>query len=104
MGQVKWTNRAISHLQAIHDYIAKDSKVYANRFVKSLIHSTKKLESMPECGRWVPEFEEKNFKEVIYSSYRIIYRILEKNRDVEILAVIHCARDFKSAIQEIWEL
>ncbi len=55
MGKIKWTEKASSNLQAIHDYTAKDSKTYAARFIKSLIKATAKLEQMPRCGRIVPE-------------------------------------------------
>ncbi len=68
MGKVKWTEKASSNLQAIHDYIAKDSKTYATRFIKSLIRATTKLEQMPRCGRMVPELEgydlEKSFSKI----------------------------------------
>ena len=73
MGKVKWTEKASSHLQAIHDYIAIDSKTYASRFIKSLIKATIKLEKMPRCGRIVPELESYGFREVIFQNYRIVY-------------------------------
>lgn len=47
MGKIKWTEKASSNLQAIYDYIARDSKIYAVRFIKSLIRATTKLEIMP---------------------------------------------------------
>lgn len=103
MGKIKWTEKASSHLQAIHDYIAKDSKAYATRFVKSLIKATEKLEIMPECGRIVPELEGYGFREVIYRNYRIVYR-LTHNDIVEILAVVHGAREIKRTLYEEWEL
>ena len=34
--RVHWTNAARCHLQAIHDYIARDSKNYAQRMVDRL--------------------------------------------------------------------
>lgn len=99
MGEIKWTEKSSSNLQAIFDYIAKDSRIYAARFVKSLIESTKKLERMPRCGRVIPELEEQGLREIIFRNYRIAYRI-KKNDDIEILAVIHSARDFLSAFEE----
>ncbi len=104
MGKIKWTEKASSHLQIIYEYIAEDSKIYATRFIKSLILSTKKLKSMPKCGRKVPEFEDYDFREVIFRNYRIIYRISEENKDIEILSVFHSARDLKKAVSEEWEL
>lgn len=104
MGKVKWTEKASNNLQAIHDYIAGDSKTYASRFIKSLIQSTAKLEIMPYCGRIVPEFEIYKFREVIYQNYRIVYRIREDTNIVEILAVVHGAREIRKALREEWEL
>ncbi len=104
MGKIKWTEKAMNNLQAIHDYIARDSKIYAARFIKSLIYATLKLEKMPCCGRIVPELKEYGFREVIFRNYRIVYRVIEGYNDVEILAVVHCARDFKTAFSQEWEL
>jgi len=71
MGKIRWTEKASSNLQAIHDYISQDSKTYATRFIKSLIKATTKLETMPRCGRIVSELElmvlEKSFTKIIGS-------------------------------------
>lgn len=104
MGKIKWTAKASSHLQAIHDYIAIDSKTYASRFIKSLIKTTIKLEKMPRCGRIVSELESYGFREVIFQNYRIVYRVKEGRNDVEILAVVHGAREIKTVFREEWEL
>ncbi len=104
MGKIKWAEKASNNLQAIHDYIAKDSKTYATRFVKSLIKATTKLEIMPRCGRVVPELETYSFREVIYQNYRIVYRIKEDLDDVEILAVVHGAREIKTVLRQEWDL
>ena len=58
---------------------------------------------MPRCGRIVPELGDPMFREVIYGNYRIVYRIIGAD-DVEILAVIHGARDMRGAFREEWEL
>ncbi len=47
MGQIRWTEKASSNLQAIFEYISRDSKIYAARYVKALIRAAKKLETMP---------------------------------------------------------
>ena len=103
MGEIKWTEKSSSHLQAIHEYIAKDSKTYATRFIKSLIKATEKLELMPLCGRIVPELEAYGFREVIYRNYRIVYR-LTGGDTIEILAVVHGAREIEKVFHEEWEL
>jgi addiction module RelE/StbE family toxin len=103
MGKVKWTEKAGSHLQTIHDYITRDSKTYAARFIEALIKATTKLETMPRIGRIVSELENHGFREVIYHNYRIVYRIVG-DKDIENLGVLHSARSFKKAFYEEWEL
>jgi toxin ParE1/3/4 len=100
MGQVRWTEKASSSLQGIFDYIARDSEVYATRYVRGLIRATKKLETMPRCGRVVPELDNPELREVIYDSYRIIYRVVGVRDDIEVLAVVHGARHLLTALGE----
>ncbi len=103
MGKIKWTEKASSHLQTIHEYIARDSKAHATRFIRSIIKAAIKLETMPRIGRIVLELKNYGFREVIYQNYRIVYRITG-DEDVEILAVLHASRNFKKAFHEEWEL
>lgn len=52
----------------------------------------------------MPELEIYKFREVIYQNYRIVYRIKEDTNIVEILAVVHGAREIRKALREEWAL
>ncbi|MBK5273777.1 MAG: type II toxin-antitoxin system RelE/ParE family toxin [Desulfuromonadales bacterium] len=104
MAKIVWTEKASDHLQAIHVYIAHDSPVYAARLVRALVKSTAKIESMPLCGRIVPEFNDSNLREVIFQNYRIVYSVAYSQKTLPILAVIHGARDFTQAFLNEWEI
>jgi plasmid stabilization system protein ParE len=104
MAKIVWTEKASDHLQAIYEYIAHDSPVYAERFVRSLIKSTAKLEAMPLCGRIVPEFNDSNLREVIFQNYRIVYSVSVSQKTLPILAVVHSARDFTQSFLNEWEI
>jgi len=75
--KVTWTPRSVAHINRIHDYIAEDSAIYANRFIKDLVlHTEKLLQNHPQSGRLVPEFGNtplKALREIIFKGYRIIY-------------------------------
>jgi len=43
--KVAWSEPAVADLVAIHDYIARDSPHYAQRFVERLIAAAEPLES-----------------------------------------------------------
>ena len=91
MVEIKWTDFAIENLNDIGDYIEKDSFRYAEIVVNSLFDSAKILECHPLAGRVVPEFEDKNIRELIKGSYRIVYQVLNENR-IDVLTVHHSAR------------
>lgn len=104
MGKIRWTEKASSNLEGIFEYISKDSKWYAARYVRALIGATKRLERLPLSGRVVPELEDPGLREVIYGNYRIVYRASGMDQDIEILGVVHGARDMNRAFREGWEL
>lgn len=90
MAKVKWSNDAIESLKEICQYIAKDSKYYANLFNDRIFEAVEHLESFPEIGRKVPESDDSKVKEIIYKGYRIIYQI--RDEYLEILLIIHGSR------------
>ena len=94
--RVHWTNTAIEHLQAIYDYIAKDSPVYAQRMVDRLTKRSEQISSFPLSGRIVPEYEAEDIRELIEKPYRIIYRI--KPEQIDVLAVVHGSQLIQESI------
>ena len=93
MVKVVWTELAIEDLKSIHEYISKDSKFYADRFVAKLINRVDQLETHPQSGRIVPEFAKEDIRELIEGNYRIIFRI--KVDHVGVVRVHHSARLLK---------
>ncbi len=90
MAQVKWTAQALGDIDAISEYIARDSKYYARIFVSKVFDSVIRLEVFSESGRIVPEINQMNIREILLGNYRIIYRL--KENLIEILTVYHCSR------------
>lgn len=90
MVRIEWTDRSLEDLNEIHDYIARDSKNYANLFVKKIYEAVQKLKDFPNIGRVVPEVNNPSVREIISQNYRIIYR--KMNNYVEIITIIHGSR------------
>ena len=94
MVKVIWTEFALGDLKSIHEYISKDSKGYADKFIDKITSRVDQLESFPKSGRVVPEFASEIIRELIEGNYRIVYRI---NPDyVGIVRIHHSARQLKS--------
>lgn len=69
------TETAVNHLSGIYSYISQNSSQYAQRLVERLTYRSEQIAKFPLSGRIVPEFENKQIREVIESSYRIVYYI-----------------------------
>jgi toxin ParE1/3/4 len=84
--------RAIQDLREIVRYISFDNPAAAEKFGLELINKTRTLATFPEIGRKVPEFDDANIREIIFKSYRIVYRVQQEKRAVEVSRFWHGAR------------
>ena len=90
MVKVKWWEIASNDLIQIYNYIYQDSIYYSMKTVNNIIDLVNHLEYSPYMGRKIPEFNQENKRELIYKSYRIMYKI-EHNK-VFIRRIWHSAR------------
>lgn len=90
MAEVRWTTQAADDIDAIAEFIAKDSPTYASLFASRVIDSAESLRDHPQIGRIVPELGVPAIRELIVGNYRIIHRTTADL--VEILTVVHGAR------------
>lgn len=88
--KIRWSPRAVAHLQEICGFIAKDSEYYAAFFAKKVMAIVESLVEFPKSGRIVPEYQNENLRERIFGNYRIVYRL--KDGAIEIAAISHAAR------------
>ena len=92
--RVVWTESAWIDLEAIADFIARDSPYYAASFVREIRSQARSLSRMSARGRVVPEISDRQIRELFVQSYRRIYKT-ERSR-VAILALVHGARDLEA--------
>lgn len=90
MATIIWSEKSVSDLEEIYDYIALDSPFYAQHQVEKIIASVERLLPFPTSGRPLPEFPAFPFREVIVDPYRVVYRTSEP--EIFIIAVIHGKR------------
>ena len=92
MVKVIWTQRSLTDLKSIAEYISKDSIKYASLTIERLINVTSYLETNPKIGRMVPEMRRQpKIREIIYGNYRIIYKITN-TQIVHILTIHHSSK------------
>ncbi|MBI5740747.1 MAG: type II toxin-antitoxin system RelE/ParE family toxin [Nitrospirae bacterium] len=92
MAELIWSQRAITDVENIYDYIANDSPMYARVTTEGVIGSVERLQQFPESGRGLPEFPELPHREVIIGNYRIIYKYDQGTNEVKIVTVVQGSR------------
>ena len=88
--EVKWSPEATEDLEAIADYIARDSEYYAQAVVTELLSVARSVGEFPMIGRMVPEIGDEYIRERFVYSYRLVYRV--ESARILIVAVIHGKR------------
>jgi addiction module RelE/StbE family toxin len=90
--RLRWSPRAVDDLEAIREYIARDSPQYASLVVQRLVNSVERLTDFPEVGRMVAEVGVPELRELIVRPFRLVYRL--KPGLVEIATVFRSSRRF----------
>jgi toxin ParE1/3/4 len=80
-------------VEAIRDFIALDSPLYAGLVVQRIVASVERLAAFPESGRVVPELARADVREVIQPPFRIVYR--NRGDLVEVVTVFRSSRLFR---------
>ena len=87
---------AEADLESIGDWIARDHPIRALTFVRELRQRCESLIHGPYRYSRVPRYEHLGIRRRVYRDYLIFYRIIDDT--IEILHVIHGAREYKSIL------
>jgi plasmid stabilization system protein ParE len=85
--KILWSPLAIDRALEIAGYIVQDNPDAAESWISTVFEKVEHLKKFPESGRVVPETDNMTIRELIYSNYRIIYRVEEKR--LSVLTVRH---------------
>jgi toxin ParE1/3/4 len=91
MAEVIWSPKALDQVDRIADHIALDSRSHATQMVTRIVQAARRLESFPDIGSRVPEFQDASIREIRVYSYRILYRIVS-SQEIRIVGVVHGRR------------
>ena len=89
---IAWTHAAVSDLRAVAAFISQDNPRAAAELVKRMLSRLDHAASFPFAQRSVPEFDDRQTREVLLNPYRVVYVVNETARTITILRVWHAAR------------
>lgn len=85
-----WSPEAVEDLEAIAEFISRDSAFYASSVVTKMLAVSRSLTDSPLIGRIVPELDDNQIRERFVYSYRLIYRV--RDDEILVVAIIHGKR------------
>ncbi len=68
MAQIVLSPSSLSDLDAIAEFIARDSAHYAGLYVQSIVAYVEKLKDLPRTGRLVPEYGREDLREFLFEN------------------------------------
>ena len=90
MAEIRWTLQALADVEAIADYIAKDSAYYAQVVVSKLFEAVCRIELIPGVRQNRSGNQSRRYPGNNARQHRIIYRL--KAMYTEIITVYHGSR------------
>jgi plasmid stabilization system protein ParE len=73
--EIKWTNKALSDLARLYDFLALANKPAAAGTVQSLSVAPHKLIEYPRLGEKLEEFDPREVRRIIIGNYELRYEI-----------------------------
>jgi toxin ParE1/3/4 len=99
--KVLLTNDAARDIDELYDYIAlHDAPRKADYVLEQIEKAFSKLSEFPERGAYpkeLPAIGIREYREIFFKPYRIIYRVMDKN--VYVLLMVDGRRDMQSLLQ-----
>lgn len=90
MEEIIWLSKARKDLIEIYNYISEDSVYYAIKTINKIVKKAELLYNFPYMGRKIEELSKGDYRELIYKSYKIIYKI--DSSKIYIHRIWHSAR------------
>ena len=84
---LRWTERAVTNLADIADFISQNSAVYAEGVVLRIDQQLALLRLHPHLGKLAPEADDLDVRELVIDSFRVFYR--PRPDCIELLAIVH---------------
>ena len=73
--KLKWTNKALSDLSRLHDFLASVNRPTAVRIIQTLVSAPAKLIEHPRIGEKLDEFNPREVRRIIVGHYELRYEI-----------------------------
>jgi toxin ParE1/3/4 len=86
---ILWSDRALSRVQELADFVAQHSEVAARRLVEELFDRVQVLSDHPQLGIRFPDSPTHNVRILYVDRMRVYYLLNDEQRTISICTVQH---------------
>jgi plasmid stabilization system protein ParE len=102
MSAIAWSEPALDDVKALRGWIGRDSEALSNQVVERIFDAVESAIPFPRMGRVVAEVGDDAVRELLFRTFRIVYRA-ESDRIV-VLSVLHGGRPTDRREPRRWEV
>jgi plasmid stabilization system protein ParE len=73
--RVAWTNKAVSDLARLHEFLAAVNPKAGARVVRSLTTAARRLRDQPRIGERLEQYEPREVRRILVGSYEMRYEV-----------------------------
>ncbi len=84
---LRWTERAVTDLAGIAEFISRTSDIYAESVVAHIDYRLQLLCAHPLMGKHAPEGEDLDVRELVIEHHRVFYKVHADA--IELLTIVH---------------
>ncbi len=88
---LEWTDKALSDLTRLYDFLSPVNKRAAGRVVQTLVAAPNSLKGHPRMGEPLDEFRPREVRRILAGDYEIRYEIQEST--IYVLRIRHTRED-----------
>lgn len=102
MNSVAWTAPALDDLKALRSWLGRDSQALSDSVVDKIFDAVDKVLPFPRIGRVVSEVADETVRELLFRTFRIVYKVTASG--IVVLGVLHGGRPSDRREPRRWEI
>ena len=90
--RIVWSPTSRDDLKSIVSFMAEENPAIAEKYGLKIIDKVEQAAVFPESGRVVPEFSIPTIRELLLKPYRIVYRVNQESKIIDVSRIWHSKR------------
>lgn len=102
MSTIAWSEPALDDVTALRKWLARDSKPLSDSVVETIFNAIETVVPFPRIGRVVSEVGDDTVRELLFRTFRIVYKVTADG--IVVLGILYGGRPSDRREPRRWEI